>query len=659
VITISDLSKRYGARTLFEGASMQLNAGERYGLVGANGAGKSTFARILAGQEGATDGNVAIPKRARIGVLVQDRFESDEQRILDVAMMGDEVAWRALHDKDKLLESGDVDAHVLGDLEEKILANDGYTLDARAGEVLEGLGIPAALHDEPLRVLSGGFKLRALLAQALASRPDLLVLDEPTNHLDIVSIRWLEKFLLGFAGVAVIVSHDRRFLDNVCTYIADVDYEAITLYRGDYEKFCADKEAERQRREKEIDKRKAEIADRQAFVDKFRAKASKARQAQSKMKQIERIQIEPLPESSRREPRFAFAQRRPSGKEVVTAKGVRKAYGDNVVLDGVDVAVRRGERVAILGENGIGKSTLLKVLTGDVAADGGEIEWGHEAHVSFFPQESADILPARGTAYEWLQGELSDEPISKVRGRLGAVLLSGDDADKQLKSLSGGEAARLVFARLSAAAPNVLILDEPTNHLDLESIESLSRALEAYDGTLVFVSHDRWFVSRLATRIIEIRRDGVSDFVGSYDEYLAHMGDDHLDVDHMTVRAKSDKADKADKGDKGDKAEPAKDEAATAPKAPKAKSKKGKPRDDGPRRRKKLEKQRDDTLAKIDAAEKRIAEIEQSFCEPGFFERTAEEEVRGLQHEQAEMSMRVDELTTRWERIETELEGLT
>jgi len=632
LITISDLGKAYGGQTLFTGVTLQLNPGERYGFVGANGAGKSTFARMLCGTESATDGLIAMPKRTRVGFLQQDRFESDAQRILDVAMMGDEQAWRAMNDKEKLLGEAEPDADRLGALEEQILAQDGYTLEARAAEVLEGLGIPAAVHNDALGTLSGGFKLRALLAQALASRPDLLVLDEPTNHLDIVSIRWLEKFLFGFTGVAVIVSHDRRFLDNVCTSIADVDYETITIYPGNYERFVAQKAADREQRQHAIAKRKAEIAEHQAFIDRFKAQASKARQAQSRMKQMEKIEVEPLPESSRRSPAFSFPPQRPSGKEVLTVEEIKKAYGDNQVLDGVSLSVRRGERIAILGENGIGKSTLLRILTGDLKEDGGEIRWGHETHVGYFPQESAEILPAEGTVYTWLQGELASEPITKVRGRLGAVLLGGDDADKPLRALSGGEAARLVFARLAAEQPNVLVLDEPTNHLDIESIEALCDVLTTYEGTLIVVSHDRWFVGRIATRIIEIRRDGMRDFPGTYAEYVTQLGSDHLDVDQVTVKVKREK---------------------------KEKGKGKKPRhDEAMRRRVKLEKQRDKATAAVERAEARLGEIEQAFCASGYFESTPAEDVKALQDEQAELQSRVEKLMSSWEELEAELESM-
>ncbi|HUP42246.1 MAG TPA: ABC-F family ATP-binding cassette domain-containing protein, partial [Thermoanaerobaculia bacterium] len=391
MIAVSALAKHFGPQTLFEDVSLQLTPGNRYGLVGANGSGKSTLLKILAGLEPASDGIVALPKRLTLGYLEQDHFQYEETPILEVAMMGDEETWRAMRDKDHLLErAGEhFDADRYAELEEVVLARDGYALEARAAEVLEGLGIPAEIHREPLSTLSGGFKLRVLLAKVLAAKPDALLLDEPTNHLDIVSIRWLEKFLQGYEGIAVVVSHDHRFLDNVCNQIVDVDYETALLYPGNYTAFEQAKHAERERREAEQGRLEKRIADHQAFVDRFRAKATKARQAQSKVKLIEKMagDLEPLPMSSRRYPSFRFQQRRPSGKDVLVLEGVSKAYGENQVLKDVSLTVRRGDRLAIIGPNGIGKSTLLKIAVGEVTPDGGEVEWGYEAQPGYFAQD--------------------------------------------------------------------------------------------------------------------------------------------------------------------------------------------------------------------------------------------------------------------------------
>jgi ATPase subunit of ABC transporter with duplicated ATPase domains len=544
MISLSNVAKYYGDRVLFENVSLQFNRGERYGIVGANGSGKSTLLKILTGEESASDGEVSIPKRAVLGVLEQDHFQYEQERIVDVVMMGNRPLWEAMVEKEKILAAAEdhFDGDRYAELEDIIIQNDGYGLEARAGEILEGLGISTALHEEPLSTLSGGFKLRVLLAQVLASEPDALLLDEPTNHLDILSIRWLEQFLETYKGAAILISHDHRFLDTVATTIVDVDYETIKAYPGNYARFVRAKREERERREAEIAKRESEIADHKAFVERFRAKASKARQAQSKLKAIDRIEIESLPESSRRYPKFNFQQQRPSGKQVIELEGVRKAYDGNLVLDGIDLVVQRGERVAIIGPNGIGKSTLLKIMVGDVEADGGRVEWGYETQPGYVAQDhKAQIGSHRQSLEDWLAQFCPAQGIGFVKGHLAAVLFSGDESKKKLEALSGGEAARMMFARQAVEKPNVLILDEPTNHLDLEAIEALVSAINAYEGTVIFVSHDRWFVNELATRIVEISAEGVRDFNGRYDEYLARAGEDHLDAQEVLRRSRESK----------------------------------------------------------------------------------------------------------------------
>ncbi len=551
MISVSGLGKSFGEQTLFGGASARFAKGERYGIVGSNGSGKSTLLRMLTGDEPPSEGLVSVPKRCRLGVLRQDHFQYEEDRILDVVMMGNAELWNAMVEKEQLLERAD--QHFDGDryaaLEEVVMRWDGYSLESRAAEILEGLGIETEAHRQPLSTLSGGFKLRVLLAQTLAAAPDVLLLDEPTNHLDILSIRWLEKFLCDFRGVVLVVSHDHRFLDNVCTQIVDIDYEAVTIYPGAYSNFERKKVEERERREAEIEQRQQEIDHHRKFVDRFRYKASKARQAQSRVKLINRMTIEPLPRSSRRYPRFRFRSRRPSGKRVLTLEGISKSYGKNNVLEDVSLEIGRGERVAVIGPNGIGKSTLLKIAIGKVDADRGEIDWGYETHPGYFAQDHRSQLldqdgAERKTVESWLWDCCPGEPIGFVRAQLGAVLFSKDEAAKRIGSLSGGEAARLLFCRQVVLKPNVLVLDEPTNHLDLEAIQALIHGLLDYHGTLLLVSHDRWFVSRLATRIVEISSDGVDDFVGSYDEYLARLGDDHLDRAAALVRAKREKREK-------------------------------------------------------------------------------------------------------------------
>ena len=639
MIAASNLSKHYGDQTLFEGASIQFNPGERYGIVGANGSGKSTLLKILAGDELASGGEVSIPKRATVGVLRQDHFQYENNRILDVVMMGNQPLWAAMVKKEQLLENADkhFDADAYAEVEDIILQMDGYTHEARAGEVLEGLGIETEVHNEPLSVLSGGFKLRVLLAQVLAAEPDVLFLDEPTNHLDILSIRWLEKFLCEFKGCTLVVSHDHRFLDNVSTYIVDVDYETVTLYKGNYTQFTHSKVEDRERREKEIQKREKEIADHKAFIDRFKAKASKARQAQSKIKAVEKIEIETLPQSSRRYPNFKLEQRRPSGKQVLEVKGVSKAYGDKQVLENISLTISRGEKIAIIGPNGIGKSTLLKIAMGEVEADSGEIEWGYETHPGYFAQDHHEQLENdRQTVEAWLWDFCPGEQIGFVRGHLGMVLFSGDEAEKKLGSLSGGEAARLIFARHMIQKPNVLVLDEPTNHLDLEAIEALVNGLNKFPGTLIFVSHDRWFVGKLADRIIEVTPDGINDFKGTYEEYLDKLGDDHLDSDVVLKKARAAKR-KAKENTK-----------------PKSQSEQKQLRRQKARKTKRLEA----ITEELQSSEQRVNQINEQFCDPTFFDKTPHKEVAKLEKEQKALSAKIDQLMEEWEALEEEMAEL-
>jgi len=632
VIGITNLSKNFGEQTLFEDVTIQLNPACRYGVVGANGSGKSTFLKILTGDEFSSDGEITMPKAARVGVLRQDRFESDDQIILDVAMMGDEPVWKALREQEQLGEQESLDADRMGELDDLLNAHDGYTLESRASEVLLGVGIPESALHEPLRTLSGGYKLRVLLAQVLVSRPDALFLDEPTNHLDILSIRWLESFLRSYKGCAVVVSHDHRFLNDVATHILDVDYGTITGYTGNYASFLEQKETTRQRKEAEIAKVDKAIAEKKAFVERFRAKATKARQAQSRVKQIEKMEIQELPHTSRRYPKFRFNISRPSGKDVLEVDNLSKAYGDNQVLDGVSLTIRRQERVAIIGANGLGKSTLLKIATGRLDHDDGNVTWGHEAHVGYFAQDPKELLTApKQTALDYAWDACPEQGTGFVRGLLGRLLFTREEVNKKIESLSGGEATRLVFGRLMIEQPNVLLLDEPTNHLDLEAIEALLEALRAYEGTLIFVSHDRWFVSQLATRIIEVQPAGLSDFAGTYDEYVEHDGDDHLDVKQVELRAKRDQRSKK----KGN--------------IPRAQAKKN------ANRIKSLTKKRDDAMAHLETIEARLAAIQGRYCEPGFYEQTATDEVEQLRVEETTLTREQAEVMSRWEAIESEL----
>jgi len=488
--------------------------------------------------------------------------------------------------------------------------------------------------------LSGGFKLRVLLAQVLVGGADILLLDEPTNHLDILTIRWLEKFLADYTGCAVIISHDQRFLDNVTSHTLDVDYRTITLYTGCYSTFVVDKAAIRERKEATISRAQDEIARKRAWVERFGAKNTKATQAQSRLKQIERIEVEELVESSRRTPHLRFVPDRPSGRDVLAIEGLCKAYGDKPVLTDVSLVVRRGERIGIIGPNGLGKSTLLKILVDRLAADRGQARWGHETHVGYFPQDHREILDdSEATPLGLLEAACPGESPTFVRGHLGRVLVSGDDVAQKVGLLSGGEAARLIFALLVVQKPNVLVFDEPTNHLDLEAIASLIEALKTFPGTVIFVSHDRWFVSQLATRIVEITPEGPRDFPGTYAEYLSKCGDDHLDADAVVQKARRERqettavADAANVSDWEEKK----------------------------RRRNRLiqlPKRRDQVLAEIEAAEARKQAITDLYCSSGFFERTSKDEVAALELEKASLDPRIETLMAEWEALESEIAGL-
>ena len=637
MISISNLAKDFGDRTLFSNASFQLNPGERYGLVGANGSGKTTLLNIIAGSIDPTEGQVSIPKSLRLGVLKQDHFLYEQEEILAVAIMGNAELWDAMVEKERILAQPETefDAERFSIVEETVQRLDGYTAEARAASVLEGLGLPAETHRQPLSTLSGGFKLRVLLAQVLASAPDVLLLDEPTNHLDILSIRWLEKFLQAFKGPVVVISHDHRFLDNVSTQILDVDYDTVQLYNGDYTHFASAKVTERTRREKEIDNRAREIAHHQDFIDRFRAKASKARQAQSKLRLIEKKagELQGLPESSRRYPKFRFTPRRPSGRDVLKISGIRKAFGDNEVLHGVDLLVHRGDRVAIMGPNGIGKSTLLKIVMGELEADQGKVEWGYETHLGYFAQDhEEEFQGGKETTEQWLWNFCAGRDRGFVRAQMGLMLFTKDDGEKKVSALSGGEAARLVFSRIALEEPNVLILDEPTNHLDLESIEALVVELERFEGTLILVSHDRWFVSRLATRVVEIKPDEVTDYPGTYEEYVHHSGDDHLDVDRVVLKARREKKKKTKKADVS-VVDPAKEI-------------------------RRIESDRDKLTDRVASAEQRVDDIDETLAAPGFYERAASEEIAVLGNERSELKDQIERGLEEWATLESELERL-
>src|SRR5688500_3230845 len=503
---------QFGAKPLFENVSVKFGGGNRYGLIGANGCGKSTFMKILGGELEPSAGTVAIDANERVGRLRQDQFAYESERVLDVVLQGHAEMWGAMRERDAIYadpDAGEDEFLRAAELEAKYAEYGGYTAEARAGELLSGLGIPTHQHQGLMSAVAPGWKLRVLLAQALFGDPDILLLDEPTNNLDINSIRWLEDVLNRRDSTMVIISHDRHFLSSVCTHMADVDYGAIRVYPGSYDDYMEASTLAKQQQENANARAKDRIADLEDFVRRFRAHKAKARQATSRMKQIEKLKVEDVKPSSRQYPfiRFLVDPKEKLHRLAVEAKGL--FYGK------LDLAIEAGEKVAIIGPNGVGKTTLLQGLL--------KARWAEKARVGYWPQDASTELAFEESLAEWLgrwRREGQDDQI--VRATLGQLLFSGDEQKKSLKVISGGEGQRMMIGRLVLDMPNVMLLDEPTNHLDMESIESLNTALDKFAGTLVFVSHDREFVSSLATRVIELKADRTFvDYRGGYEEYLA------------------------------------------------------------------------------------------------------------------------------------------
>jgi ATPase subunit of ABC transporter with duplicated ATPase domains len=522
MIVASGIAMQFGARPLFSNVSVKFGGGNRYGLIGANGSGKSTFMKILGGELEPSAGSIAIDANERVGRLRQDQFAYEAERVLDVVLQGHAEMWQAMRERDAIYadpHAGEEEFLKAADLEHKYEQYGGYTAEARAGELLLGLGVPAEQHHGPMSAVAPGWKLRVLLAQALFGDPDILLLDEPTNNLDINSIRWLEEVLNQRSSTMVIISHDRHFLSSVCTHMADVDYGGIRVYAGSYDDYMEASALAKQQLEKDNAKAKDRIADLEDFVRRFRAHKAKARQATSRRKMIEKLKVEDVKPSSRQYPfiRFLVDPKEKLHRMAVEAQGLY--YGK------LDLAIEAGEKVAIIGPNGVGKSTLLQCLAGLRRPDAGSVKWAEKARPGYWAQDPADEFKADESLAEWLgrwrrKDQRQDELL--VRATLGQLLFSGDDQKKSLRVISGGEGQRMVIGRLVLQMPNVMLLDEPTNHLDMESIESLNTALDKYTGTLVFVSHDREFVSSLATRVIELKPGGrYADFRGSYEDYLA------------------------------------------------------------------------------------------------------------------------------------------
>ncbi len=529
MLSTANITIQFGAKPLFENVSVKFGDGNRYGLIGANGCGKSTFMKILGRDLEQSSGEVMLDRGERLGKLRQDQFAYEENRVLDVVMMGHDEMWEAMSERDAIYANPDAseeDYMRAADLEATFAEYDGYTAEARAGELLLGLGIDIGLHQGPMSAVAPGFKLRVLLAQALFSNPDILLLDEPTNNLDINTIRWLENILNARNSTMVIISHDRHFLNSVCTHMADLDFGKITVYPGNYNDYMLASTQAREQQSSDNAKAKEKVAELKAFVARFSANASKAKQATSRARQIDKIKIEDIKPSSRQYPfiRFEYDEREKLHRTAVEVQKMAKGY-DKMLFSSVNFRIDAGEKVAIIGPNGIGKTTLLRCLAGDLEADTGTIKWAEKAKLGYYAQDHGHDFAEDKVMMEWMtdwRGPSDDDQV--VRGTLGRLLFSGDDVKKRVKVLSGGEKGRMLFGKLMLAKPNVLLMDEPTNHMDMEAIESLNTALDLFKGTLIFVSHDREFVSSLATRIIEISDKGVTDYHGTYEEYLRSQG---------------------------------------------------------------------------------------------------------------------------------------
>src|SRR5271170_877661 len=528
MISVSDVTMRYGAKLLFEEVSTQFIAGRRYGLTGPNGAGKSTFMKILSGELEPQKGTVVRPRK--VGVLSQDQYAFDAFRVIDTVVMGNKGLWKALTERDAIYEKAeltDEDGMRLGELEGIVGEEDGYTAESDAAILLQGLDIPDDVHERKMSELQGGQKVRVLLAQALFGKPQALLLDEPTNSLDLDSVHWLQNFLTEFQGTLITISHDRHFLNSVCTHIADIDYETIITYSGGYDDMVLAKTQIRSRLESQNAQREKKIAQLNEFIARFSA-GTRSSQVTSRKKEVERLQTTELARSNIQRPYIKFEMKRPSGRHSLEFKKVEKSYGDLNVIKGFTASVLRGQKIALMGRNGVGKTTLLKALLKnapgnddpDVGIDSGAVEWGHEVQVGYFAQDHRGGIRNGTTVEEWLHDFDPQASREEIRGLLGQMLFRGEEGAKPTDALSGGEAARLIFCKLMLLKPNFLVFDEPTNHLDLEAINALNIALQKFEGTVLLVTHDEDLIDEVATRIWHFTAEGkIEDFVGPYAEY--------------------------------------------------------------------------------------------------------------------------------------------
>jgi ATPase subunit of ABC transporter with duplicated ATPase domains len=537
VITFSRVSKQYGRQILFVDASFQLNPGEKVGLVGPNGAGKTTLFRMVVGEETPDDGEVSVPKKLTVGYFRQDVEEMSGRSVLDEAIAGSGRTGVLHHELDALQRAmsdpaggEDMDRILarFGEVQEEYEHLGGYALESQAREVLHGLGFDDEQIDKDVGALSGGWKMRVAMARVLLGRPDVLLMDEPTNHLDIESIIWLEAFLKSLPGALVMTSHDRDFMNRVVSRVAEIDGGEITTYSGNYDFYERERAIREANREAAYARQQAMLAKEQRFIDRFAAHAAKAAQVQSRVKALEKIEKIELPKK-RRVVQFDFRQPQRSGEQVAVLEGVSKAYGRRIVHDGVNLTVRRGERWCVMGRNGAGKTTLLRMVAGVLPPDSGDVRIGVSVRMGYFAQQALDLLDPELTVWEQIERDFPHESTGVLRNLLGAFQFSGDEVEKRIRALSGGEKTRLVLARMLLDPPNFLVLDEPTNHLDLATKEMLVASLSSYEGTMMFVSHDRAFLRGLSTRVLELGGESGTDaephaYPGSYVEYVERTG---------------------------------------------------------------------------------------------------------------------------------------
>ncbi|CAM4486994.1 ATP-binding cassette domain-containing protein [Paenibacillus phoenicis] len=525
MISTNGVTLRYGKRTLFEDVNIKFTPGNCYGLIGANGAGKSTFLKILSGEIEPNQGEVFMTPGERLAVLKQNHYEYDEYPVLETVIMGHGRLYSIMKEKDALYAKPDFseeDGLRAGELEGEFAELNGWEAESDAAALLIGLGIPRELHDKKMAELSGNEKVRVLLAQALFGRPNNLLLDEPTNHLDLESIQWLENFLMDYEGTVIVVSHDRHFLNKVCTHIADIDFGKIQLYVGNYDFWYESSQLALQMQRDANKKKEEKIKELQAFIQRFSANASKSKQATSRKKQLEKITLEDIRPSNRKYPFLHFKAEREAGKQLLTVDGLTKTIEGEKVLDNVSFVVNKGDKIAFVGPNSVPKTTLFQIVMGELEADSGEYSWGITTSQAYFPKDNSRYFDGVDlNLVEWLrQYSPKDQDETFLRGFLGRMLFSGEEALKKASVLSGGEKVRCMLAKMMLNGANVLLFDEPTNHLDLESITALNNGLIDFDGTILFTSHDHQFIQTIANRIIEITPNGIIDRVMTYDEYL-------------------------------------------------------------------------------------------------------------------------------------------